>query len=156
VSAVAATVNLLQNFGLANNVIDDLLHRVVSLEAIAGQDHQVGSPSAAQAHPLASSEPSPAAQDQAVAQVAPLLQSEQLSAHEHFPLFDAAAQQTLLSFLSSHPQAAMWVGQNGVTIYDGMDVTPVGLSTSVTLQTWEIPNGLTIALVGHLDHPSIA
>jgi hypothetical protein len=70
-----------------------------------------------------------------------------------YPLFDLAAQDTLVRFLKANPLAQAIFFDNNVVVYDGQK--DFGASP-VTVQVWEFDTGATIALVGHVNAPDHA
>lgn len=64
------------------------------------------------------------------------------------PIFDAAAQNTLIKFLTSNPDFKVVYDHENVIVSDGHDT---GGSQPTTVQIWELQSGATIAIVGHTD-----
>jgi hypothetical protein len=65
-----------------------------------------------------------------------------------YPMFDAAAQSTVMKFLMSNPDFKVVYDHQNVIVTDGHDD---GGSQPATVQIWELQTGATIAIVGHTD-----
>jgi len=65
-----------------------------------------------------------------------------------YPMFDTAAQTTVIKFLTSNPEFKVVYDHQNVIVSDGHDT---GGSGPANVQIWELETGGTIAIVGHID-----
>jgi hypothetical protein len=64
------------------------------------------------------------------------------------PMFDTAAQSTVINFLLTNPDYKVVYDHENVIVSDGHDT---GSVQQVSVQVWELQSGATIAIVGHTN-----